>query len=125
LGERRIYTLAYVDDIVLLSEDEGGLRSMISRLEDYLEKKRLELNVDKTKIMRFRKGKGRTSKKEWWWKGKKIEEVKEFTYLGYKLQRNGGQDAQIKERARKAAMIMREIWGIGKRRFGKDWSRRI
>jgi len=125
LGERRIYTLAYADDIVLLSEDEGGLRSMISRLEDYLEKKRLELNVDKTKIMRFRKGKGRTSKKEWWWKGKKIEEVKEFTYLGYKLQRNGGQDAQIKERARKAAMIMREIWGIGKRRFGKDWSRRI
>jgi len=47
----------------------------------------------KTKIIRFRIGKGRTNKKEWWWKGMKIEEVKEFTYLGYKLQRNGGQDA--------------------------------
>jgi len=32
---------------------------------------------------------------------------------------------QVKERARKAAMIMGEIWGIGKRRFGKDWGRRI
>jgi len=85
----------------------------------------LELNVDKIKIMRFRKGKGRTSKKHWWWKGKKIEEVKEFTYLGYKLQKNGGQEAQVKEKARKTAMIMEEIWGIGKKRFGKDWSRRI
>jgi len=66
LGERNIYTLAYADDIVLLSEDEEGIRSMINRIEDYLERKRLELNVDKTKIMRFRKGKERTSKKKWW-----------------------------------------------------------
>jgi len=60
------------------------MRSMIGKIEDYLEKKRLELNVDNTKIMRFRKGKRRISKKKWW-RGKKIEEVKEFTYLGYEL----------------------------------------
>ncbi|KYN12960.1 hypothetical protein ALC57_14859 [Trachymyrmex cornetzi] len=28
-------------------------------------------------------------------------------------------------RRRKTAMIVGEVWGIGKRRFGKDWSRRI
>lgn len=53
-----------------------------------------------------------------------MEEVKEFSYLGYKLQRNGGQEGQIKERMRKA-WIMGQVWGLGKRRFGKDWGRRL
>lgn len=54
-----------------------------------------------------------------------MEEVKEVKYLGYVLQRNGVQKAQIKERVRRAAAVMREIWGIGKKRFGKDWEKRI
>jgi len=45
--KKRIYSLAYADDIVLLAEDEEGMRSMIGRLEDYIEEKRLELNVEK------------------------------------------------------------------------------
>jgi len=57
-----MYTLAYADDILLFAEDEEGMRSMIARLEGYMEKKRLELNVNKTKIMRFRKG-GKDGKK--------------------------------------------------------------
>lgn len=48
---------------------------MISRLERYLEKKGLELNAKRTKIMRFRKGKGRREK-DWRWKGKKLDKVK-------------------------------------------------
>lgn len=38
--------------------------------------------------------------------GGKIKEVKEFIYLGYTLQRNGGQDAQIRDRVRRAAVVM-------------------
>lgn len=41
------------------------------------------------------------------------------------MQRNGGQEAHVKERIRKAATIMVRVWGIGKRRFGRDWGRRI
>jgi len=93
IGEERVYTLAYADDIVLLAEDEEGMRSMMGRLEGYMEKKRLELNVNKIKIMRFRKGRGRIERRDWRWKGNKIEEVKEFTYLEYRLQRNNGQEA--------------------------------
>lgn len=79
----------------------------------------MELNTDKTKIMRFRKGGGRESKREWRWKEKRIEEVKEFRYLGYVLQKNGGQEAQVRDRGRKAAAIMGQVWGIGKRRIGE------
>lgn len=49
-----------------------------------------------------------------------MEEVKEFRYLGYTLQRNEG---HVKERMKRASM--REVWRIGKRRYGKDWSRRL
>lgn len=48
--------MAYADDIVLLSKEEDGMRSMIRRLEEYMDKKKLKLNVEKTKIMRFKKG---------------------------------------------------------------------
>ncbi|EFN75997.1 hypothetical protein EAI_05292, partial [Harpegnathos saltator] len=44
-------------------------------------------------------------------KGKRLEEVKEYRYLGYMIQSNGGQEVQIKERVRKTAVVMREVWG--------------
>jgi len=83
------------------------------------------MNVGKTKIMRCRRGSGREAKRTWRWKGKIIEEVKEFKYLGYVLQKNRRQEAHIKDRVRRAATGMGQIWGLGKRRFGGDWGRRI
>lgn len=59
LGEGKIFTLSYADDIVLIAEEEGQMRSMLKRLERYIDKKGLEVNTEKTKIMRFRKGGGR------------------------------------------------------------------
>jgi len=120
LGNEKIYTLAYADDIVLV-EEEDEMRSMISRLEEYVNRKSLEVNVSKIKIVRFRRGGGRFGRRDWKWKGKKLEEVKEFRYLGYILQRNGGQEAQVKERIKRAAAVMGKVWRIGKRKFGKDW----
>lgn len=37
---------------------------MIGRLEKYLDRKRLELNAGKTKVMRFRRGGDRLKEKE-------------------------------------------------------------
>ncbi|XP_046142799.1 uncharacterized protein LOC123988066 [Osmia bicornis bicornis] len=125
IGEKKIYTLAYADDVVLLAEEEGEMRAMMESLERYLDEKRLELNQEKSKIMRFRKEAGRWRKANWWWKGKKIEEVGQFKYLGYVFKRNGGSEAQIKDRMIKAGVVMRQVWGIGKRKFGKNWKRRI
>jgi len=48
-----------------MAEGENEMRSMMERLKKYLEKKKVELNPDKTKIVRFRKGGGRERKKEW------------------------------------------------------------
>lgn len=58
-------------------------------------KKRLEVKKRKTKIMRFRKGE-KLIKREWRWKEKRIEEVKEFRYLGYVMQKNEGTECAHK-----------------------------
>jgi len=79
------------------------MRSLIERMEKYggLNRKGLEL-IRKTKVMRFKKGDGRMTRK---WKRMEIEEVKEFDYLRYyRLQRNGGQEAYVRERIRKVAV---------------------
>jgi len=55
LGEEKIYTLMYGDDIVLLAEKEQEMKALVSRLEKYLDEKGLKLNMEKTKIKKFRK----------------------------------------------------------------------
>lgn len=44
------YCLAYADDVVLLADEKEELRSMLDKMEEYLDKKRLEINVEKTKV---------------------------------------------------------------------------
>ncbi|KMQ84454.1 hypothetical protein RF55_17722 [Lasius niger] len=70
LGDGKIWTLAYADDVVLISEEEEEMRSMIKR------------------------GMG-----EW------------------------GQEAHIRERLKKGATVMSQVWGIGKRKFKKEEKR--
>lgn len=101
---------------------------MLGKLEGYIDKKRLEVNVGKTKVMRFKEGGGRRKAVKWRWKRKQIEEVKEFTYLGYKTQRNGGQETYVKDRCKEGRSgkeeRIRQVWGkgglreIGKEEFG-------
>jgi len=54
LEEKRMYSLQYADDV-----DGGGrreMKSMLERLERYLDRKGLKLNVRNTKVLRFREG---------------------------------------------------------------------
>lgn len=37
------------------------------------------------------------------------------------MQENGGQEIHVRDRKRKAAIVMREVWGIGKRIWRRDW----
>ena len=44
--------------------------------------------------------------------------MKEFKYLGYVFKRNGGQKAHIRDRMRKAGIVIRGVWGMGKKKLG-------
>ena len=41
------------------------------------------------------------------------------------FKRSGGQEAHIMHQIRKARIVIKGVWGIGKRKFGKNWSRRM
>lgn len=67
LGSKEVKVLGYADDLVILAEDEEGMRWLLGRLERYLDKKGLMLNAEKTKVVKFGKGGGRRNRKAHWW----------------------------------------------------------
>ena len=51
-----IYLLLFADDAVIFSETIEGLQESLNNLAWYCDKWNLTVNIDKTKIMVFRKG---------------------------------------------------------------------
>lgn len=41
------------------------------------------------------------------------------------MRKNGEQEAQIKNRLKKGAAVMSQVWEIRKRKFKEDWDRRL
>lgn len=109
LGGKKVYSLAYADDVVLLAKDEEGMKGMMGKLEKYLDKKKLEVNTEKTKVMRCKRGGGRKKGVNWRWKGNMIEEVNSYKYLGYTVTANGRQEGQVEERLRKGSAILGQV----------------
>lgn len=120
VGKDRMWSIEYADDIVLLAEEEEGLRDMIRRVKRYLEGKKLELSVEKSKVMVFKKEGRREKERFWWWGEKRIEEVKEYKYLGYVITRYGGDKEHVRERVRRARVAMGWVWSYGERKFRGD-----
>ena len=125
VGGSRFWTLAYADEIVVIAREEEVLRSMMKRLEKYLEERKPTLNAEKSKVMVFDKQRKKREEREWVWKGEKIEEVKEFIYLGFLLRKNGDVKGHVRERVKRATIIMKKVWGIGKKIFKDDFKRRM
>jgi hypothetical protein len=78
-----LFILLFADDIVLLSTTPGGLQVQLNCLKDCCDRLKLTVNLDKTKIIVFRKG-GYLSKREKWnLYGKEVEVVNSYCYLGF------------------------------------------
>jgi hypothetical protein len=109
----------------VLAREEKGMKEMLGNMEKYMRRKKLTVNVEKSKMMVFRKGGGRRKINEWRWEKDKIEEVKEFKYLGYVMNERNTAAAHVRELVKKANKIIGVVWGIGERKFGHDFRRRI
>jgi hypothetical protein len=78
------------------------MKEMLGNMEKYMRRKNLTVNVEKSKMMVFRKGGGRRKINEWRWEKNKIEEVKEFKYLGYVMNERNTAAAHVRELVKKA-----------------------
>jgi hypothetical protein len=74
-------------------------------MKEIVKKKKLEMNVEKTKMMVFNKRKRKSEKNEWNWERRKR--------VGYTFSVRAPDKAHIKEIVRKANKTVGCVWEIG------------
>jgi hypothetical protein len=89
IDQLSIYLLLFADDAVLISETMEGLQNLLNSLELYCKKWKLYVNIDKTKIVVFRKGGTLSCNLRFTFAGQEIEIVNTFNYLGIVLSSGG------------------------------------
>ena len=77
-----VMALLFADDVAICSETVGRLREMIKVLENFSNKWGLKVNLDKTKIMVFRRGGKIKADEVFYFENNKIEIVNRYKYLG-------------------------------------------
>ena len=117
-GGKEIFSLLFADDIVLISKSPAGLQNQINNLKRVSEDLGLEVNLDKTKSMIFRRG-GYIGRTERWYYGReRIETVNSYKYLGYTFTTKLSTEAALSEVAGKAKSkvisIFKALYKIGK-----------
>ena len=104
LGQLSIYLLLFADDSVLISDTPTGLQQLLLAFEKYCEKWNLKVNVQKSKIVIFRRGRTLIEEINFTYSGNVIEKVNTLNYLGLVFTNNGSFQNALKTLAGKAAM---------------------
>ena len=77
-----IMILLFADDIAICGDTVGRLKEMIKTLENYTKRWGIKVNMDKTKIIVFRRGGQLRGNESFSFMKEKIEIVNEYKYLG-------------------------------------------
>ena len=104
---RNINNLSYADDITLMAESEGELKSLLMKVKVESEKVGLKLNIQKTKIM----ASGPIT--SWEIDG---ETVSGFILGGSKIPADGDCSHEIKRRLLLGSKVMTNLYSIFKSR---------
>lgn len=111
IDEILIRILLYADDLVIMAEDSAELQAMINNFSSYCMKWNLIVNMDKSKIMIFRKGGGRRSRDEKWvLDGREIEVVNKYKYLGIILTPGLAMKENLADRVKMAKASINSAW---------------
>jgi hypothetical protein len=81
-----------------LGNSETEMKEMMRSLGKYVRKQKLDVNVEKTKMVVFNKRKRKSEENERKWEGRKIERVSKFKYLGYTFNERATDKAHMRER---------------------------
>lgn len=116
-GGMELFLLLFADDIVLLSSTPTGLQNQIKNLEKVSKLLGLQVNIEKTKVMVFRKGGPLSNREHWFYDGKQIEVVNKYKYLGFLLTTKLSDISACEEYASKAkgkvVDILKTMWALG------------
>ena len=82
----------YADDLVLLGKDRKDLQSQLDELDKFSKSLKMEVNMNKTKIMLIQKKKSRAKSMEntpWKIGDKEVKECTSYKYLGVTFKSTG------------------------------------
>lgn len=102
LGNNKIVSLAYADDLVILAESEGELQTNINKFNASCLDFGMKISVGKTKVMKISKKGGEIKCKI---DQEGIEQVASFTYLGCIISEDGKLDNELESRISKANAV--------------------
>ena len=88
VGSKPINCLMYADDVVLISTSKAGLQNCINCVKSFASDWKLQVNMDKTKVIIFNK-KGTLLEEEFHFGTDLIECTNSYTYLGLQLNNSG------------------------------------
>ena len=88
IDDIQLFVLLFADDTVLFSYTIEGLLALLDKLKTYCDKWGIEVNIDKTVAMIFKKG-NRVENVELYYNNVRLRNVRKFTYLGVRLTSNG------------------------------------
>ena len=106
IAERSINNLRYADDITLMAESEGELKSFSMKVKEESETVVWKLNIQKTKIM----ASGPIT--SWEIDGETVETVSDFIFLGSKITADGDFSHEIKRRLLLGRKVMTNLDSI-------------
>ena len=112
LSDKCINCLLYADDLVILSRSAKSLQIILNKLEPFCENADLSVNLEKTKIMIFNKGKS-LNKCSFRYGADELENVKSYKYLGLIMSPYGNFNLarqELKKVALKALYKLRKRW---------------
>ena len=75
----------WADDIILVSDTPQGLQQKLNILEEQSTRLGVKVNLDKTKIIVFRKGGFLSKFEKWFYGGHPVEVVNRYVYLGFEF----------------------------------------
>ena len=105
-----INNLRYADDTTLMAESEEELKSLLMKVKGESEKAGLKPNIQKTKTM----ASGPST--SWQIDGETVETVRDFTFLGSKINADGDCSHKIKIHLLLGRIAMSNLDGVLKSR---------
>uniref|UniRef100_A0A146MDJ5 RNA-directed DNA polymerase from mobile element jockey n=1 Tax=Lygus hesperus TaxID=30085 RepID=A0A146MDJ5_LYGHE len=85
VGSQVIPALLYADDVVVVAESREDLQRNIDALHGYCTRWSLEVNLEKSKIVVFRRGGRLAGQDKWYYGSNELDIVSSFRYLGVSL----------------------------------------
>lgn len=115
LGSTLLHILLYADDMVILAPSAETLQIKLKIAAKFLKERGLQVNLEKTKVVVFRRA-GRLKQHEAFnWNDSRIEIVKSYTYLGVKFSSSGLFNVAASEFALKGVSAQGALLSVIKR----------